>query len=157
MGLGFSLSESLSGSYYLLDEPLRDRAMAITLTLSVDGLRQFVRDRRLLAEGTIAAEGLATSGQAISGSLAWKLFDEKRVPYDLAFAADDGRVLRLRGQRDFFVYDAVDSLTVLPASLYDEANVEIGRAMLRFDARSELPHLLRSFRPRVRLLSRGSP
>lgn len=157
MGLGFQLSESLSGTYYLLDEALHDRAMSITLELAVDGLRQFARDRRIVAEGRIVADGLAADGRPISGTVTWRLFDEKRVPYDLSFVGADGRVLRLRGQRDFFVYDAVDSLTVLHASLYDDADREIGRATLRFDARSELPHLLKSFRPRLRMLSRGSP
>jgi hypothetical protein len=154
VGLGFQLSESLSGSYYRLDEPLRDRAMSLSLSLRVDGLRRFVRERRVLAEGTIIAEGLAEGGKPVSGTIAWKLFDEKRVPYDLAFEGDDGRVYRLRGQRDFFVYDALDSLTILATSLYDEDDREIGRATLRFDAKSQLPELVKSFRPRVRLLSR---
>jgi len=151
MGLGFELSESASGSYYRLDEPMRDRAIRISLRLEVDGLRRFARDRKLLAEGTVVAEGLAEQGKPLSGTLAWKLFDEKRVPYDLAFEGDDGKVYRLRGQRDFEVHDVVDSLTILPASLYDESGEEIARATLRFDPRQELPQLFKSFRPRVRL------
>lgn len=153
MGLGFELSESMSGSYYRLDDPLRDRAVSISLRLEVDGLRRFARERKVLAEGTIVAEGLAEHGRPIDGTIAWKLFADKRVPYDLAFGGDDGRAYRLRGQREFFMRDALDSLTILPASLYDEAGAEIGRATLRFDLRAELPLLLKSFRPRVRLLS----
>ena len=40
---------------------------------------------------------------------------------------------------------------------YDDAGVEVGRALLRFDPKTELPALVRSFRPRVRLarLSNG--
>ncbi len=157
MGLGFHLSESLSGSYYLLDEPLRDRAMSLSLSLDVDGLGRFARERKVAAEGTIAAEALAGGGKPVSGTVTWRLFDERRVPYDLGFQGDDGRSYHLRGQRDFFVHDAFDSLTILAASLYDEGDREIGRATLRFDARSQLPHLVKSFRPRVRLLSRGRP
>ena len=80
-----------------------------------------------------------------------KLSDEKRIPYDLTFEGDDGRTYRLRGQRDFFVHDAVDSLTILPASLFDEAGVEVGRAVLRFDPKNDLGALVKSFRPRMRI------
>jgi hypothetical protein len=153
MGFGFEMKEAFSGSYYRLDEPLRDHAMRITLRLGVDGVRRFLRERKVDATGTIFAERLAErapDGVPLNGTLTMKLFDEKRIPYDLSFEGDDGRTYRLRGQRDFFAYDAVDSLTMLPASLYDDANVEIGRALLRFDPKTELPTLVRSFRPRVR-------
>jgi hypothetical protein len=154
MGLGFEMKESFSGSYYRLDEPLRDHAVRVSLRLGVDGMRRFLRERKVVAEGTLYAEGIAErepDGVALHGSLTMKLFDEKRIPYDLTFEGDDGRTYRLRGQRDFFMHDAVDSLTMLPASVYDDANREIGRALLRFDPKTELPALLRSFRPRVRV------
>jgi len=150
MGLGFELREGFSGSYYRLDRPLEDYAIEISLRLGVDGIRRFAKDRRIQATGTIVAERLATRGRPLEGTLAMKLFDERRVPYDLAFQGDDGRTYRLRGQRDFFVHDA-RSLTVLPASLYDDSGVEIGRAVMRFDARTELPALVKSFRPRLRV------
>jgi hypothetical protein len=154
MGFGFELRESFSGSYYRLEEPLRDHAMRISLRLGVDGMRRFLRERKVDASGTIFAEQLAeraAEGVSLYGTLTMKLFDEKRIPYDLAFEGDDGRTWRLRGQRDFFMHDAVDSLTILPASLYDDAGREAGRALLRFDPKTELPALVRSFRPRVRL------
>jgi len=154
MGLGFEMKESFSGSYYRLDEPLLDHAIQVSLHLGVDGMRRFLRERKVAAEGTVFAEKLAErvpGGAPLWGSLTMKLFDEKRIPYDLTFEGDDGRAYRLRGQRDFFVHDAVDSLTMLPASLYDDANVEIGRALLRFDPKTELPTLVKSFRPRVRI------
>jgi len=156
MGFGFEMKESFSGSYYRLDEPLRDHAMQLSLRLGVDGMRRFLRERKVVAEGTIFAETLAArepGGVPLWGSLTMKLFDEKRIPYDLTFEGDDGRTYRLRGQRDFFMHDAVDSLTILPASLYlvsHDADVEIGRALLRFDPKTELPTLVKSFRPRVR-------
>ena len=160
MGFGFEMRESFSGSYYRLEEPLRDHAMRISLRLGVDGMRRFLRQRKVTASGTIFAERLAErapDGVPLHGTLTMKLFDEKRIPYDLAFEGDDGRTWRLRGQRDFFMHDAVDSLTILPASLYDDAGIEVGRALLRFDPKTELPALVRSFRPRVRLarLSNG--
>lgn len=156
MGLGFELHESFSGSYYRLDEPLLDHGVRISLRLGVSGMRRFLRERKVDADGTIFAEGLAArrpEGVSLQGTLMMKLFDEKRIPYDLTFEGDDGRVYRLRGQRDFFVHDAIDSLTILPASLYDDAGLEVGRAILRFDPKTELPALVKSFRPRVRVRS----
>ncbi len=154
MGLGFQLAESMSGSYYLLDEPFRDHALRVSLRLGVNGLRRFLRERKIDAKGLVHAEGLATrarEGVELTGSLTMKLFDEKRIPYDLSFQGDDGRTYRLRGQRDFFVHAAVDSLTILPASLFDDTGLEIGRAVLRFDARNDLGALVKSFRPRMRV------
>lgn len=157
MRFGFELQESFEGSFYLLDEPFEDRAIRFSLRVAVFGMRRFLRERIANAEGTVFAEGLAEGsgeGRSTSGTIAVKLFDEKRIPYDLAFAADDGRVYRLRGQRDFFVHDAVDSLTILPLSLYDEEGREVGRATLRFDPKTELPKALKSFRLRVPGISR---
>ncbi len=150
MGLGFELREGFSGTYYRLDRPLEDRAITISLRLGVDGLRRFAKDRCMKAEGTIIAEELADQGRPLEGTAAMKLFDERRVPYDLAFEGDDGRWYRLRGQRDFFVHDA-RSLTVLPASIYDDTGAEIARAVMRFDPRTELPAFVKSFRPRLRV------
>ncbi len=153
MGFGFELAESFSGSYYRLDEPLRDHGMRISLRLGVNGLRRFVRERKVEAKGTLYAEHLAErepGGVPLQGTLTMKLFDEKRIPYDLSFEGDDGHLYRLRGQRDFFMHAAVDSLTILPASLFDHAGLETGRATLRFDPKTDLGSLLRSFRPRLR-------
>jgi hypothetical protein len=153
VAFGFELSESLSGSWYRLDDPTTDRAIRYTLKLGVSGLRRFMKERRLEAKGTIFIEGLAEGevdeGRPLFGTIVWRLIDEKRVPYDLELQGDDGKHYRLRGQRDFFLHDAVASLTVLPASIYDESGAEIGRATLRFDPRTELPTMLKSIRPRL--------
>ncbi len=150
---GFELQESFSGSYYRLDEPLRDHSLRVDLRLGVDGIRRFLRDRTVEVTGRLFAETLAertAGGVPLFGTLAMRLFDEKRIPYDLSFEGDDRRIYRLRGQRDFFVHDVVDSLTILPASVYDDGGVERARAVLRFDPKTELGALVRSFRPRVR-------
>lgn len=153
MGLGFQLEESWSGSYYLLEDPLHDYAARLSLRLGVNGLRRFVRERRVEARGVVFLEKLVErrpEGIPAAGTLSMKLFDEKRIPYDLSFEADDATTLRLRGQRDFFMHDAMDSLTVLPASLYRDGR-EIGRAVFRFDPKNDLGPLVKSFRPRFRI------
>ncbi len=157
MGLGFELAESMTGTFHRFDDPLHDHVVRVTLRLGVDGLRRFARERRLRADGVILAEGLAEnegSGRSVEGEILWKLFDEKRVPYALTFKGDDGRTYHLRGQRDFFVYNAIESLTSMTASLYDDREIEIGRATLDFEPRIEMPALLKTFRPRLRLRAR---
>lgn len=154
MGIGFELAETFSGSYYMLDAPTRDHALALSLRVDFDGIGRFIRERRADASGTLHAENLAEGaghGKPVRGSVTMRLFDQKRIPYDLSFEGDDGRTYRLKGQRDFFLHDAIDSLTILPASLYDDAGTEVGRAMLRFDPKTALMPLLRSLRPRVSL------
>lgn len=154
MGLGFELAESLTGTFHRFDKPLADYTMRLSLRLGVDGLRRFARQRDLRVDGVIHAEGLAEnggSGCTVSGRVVWKLIDERRVPYHLSFTGDDGATYHLRGQRDFFVYDALLSLTNMQASLYDASDKEIGRATLSFEPKMELAALLKSFRPRVRL------
>jgi hypothetical protein len=154
MGLGFELSESMTGSYHLFADPLKDHVVRVTLRLRVDGLRRFARERRIDADGVIMAEGLAENGGAgrtVHGTVTWKLLDENRVPYALTFEGDDAKTYHLRGQRDFFVHNAIGSLTTLAASLYDDKDQEIGRAVLNFEPRMELRALFKSFRPRVRL------
>lgn len=154
MGLGFELAEAMTGTYHRFDDPLRDRRIRLELALSVDGLRRFARRRVIDARGHIVAEGLAEnggSGRQVFGTITWKLVDENRVPYALSFTGDDGDTYHLRGQRDFFVHNAIGSLTTMAASLYDDPGAEIGRAVLHFEPKMELPALLRSFRPRVRI------
>jgi len=156
MGFGFELAESMTGTFHRFDEPMKDYVIHVKLRLSVDGLGQFAKTRCMDAEGVITAEGLAENGgagQSIKGNLAWKLLDQNRVPYALSFVGDDGRAYHLRGQRDFFLYNAIGSLTQMFASLYNEEEQEIGRAVLSFEPRIEIPALLRSFRPRLRLFS----
>jgi hypothetical protein len=151
---GFQLSERFEGTFYLLREPFADLVMRLSLQLRVDSMRRFLRNRSVTISGILFAEGFAEGsgdGVDLRGTLAWKLVDEKRVPYDLAFDADDGCTYRLRGQRDFFFRDAAWSLTVLHASIYDEGGGERGRATLRFDPKKELLPTVKSFRPRIRI------
>lgn len=158
MGLGFEIAESLTGTFHRFDEPLVDYAVRLSLRLGVNGLRRFALQRSLRVDGVIHADGLAEnggSGATVSGRVVWKLIDEQRVPYDLSFTGDDGATYHLRGQRDFFVHNAVRSLTMMAASLYDASEKEIGRATLSFEPKMELPALLKSFRPRLRLGRKG--
>jgi hypothetical protein len=145
---GFELAESMTGSWHSFDAPLDDRPVRMKLRLTVDGLRKFALERSIKVEGTIWADGLATE-RSVSGDIKWRLLDENRVPYRLEFDGDDGRLYRIQGQRDFFVYNAIESLTTMYASLYHEDGHEMGRTTLHFEPKVELPALIRTFRPKL--------
>jgi len=145
--LGFVFRETMTGTYHLLDAPLDERAITFTIDAKVDGLRRFLKDKTATVAGEVEIEGLADRQKA-EGTLGLKLLDERRLPYELHFTGNDGRQYRLRGQKDFTLIAVTDSMTVLPASLYDDAGNEIGRATLRFDLQHDLRPFLRSWKLR---------
>jgi hypothetical protein len=147
MILGLSFCQTLRGSYWLLDSPTDERAIALTIEASTGDVRAFARDRTWHVKGTIDAERLA-SGQTIEGALTFRLLDERRVHYRIAFRADDGRCYELSGQGEWSGFSPIASLTVLPASLYDDRGEETGRGSLRF-VRSEWARSIKSLRLRV--------
>jgi hypothetical protein len=142
---GFSFRETMSGSYWRLDAPIDERAIAFTIEARAADLRRFVRDKTWRITGTIDAEGLATA-RPLEGTLVFNLIDQRRLPYRFTFVGDDGRGYELSGQKEYSGLSPLESLTLLPASLYDAEGEELARATLRFDARSDLGRWLKSFR-----------
>src|SRR5438309_379751 len=71
---------------------------------------------------------------------------ERRLPYDFTFRGDDDREYRFHGQKDVTMIALHDTMTTLPASLYDADGKEVGRAVLRFDVRGDLVKFLRSWK-----------
>ncbi len=148
--IGFGFAETMRGSYYRLDNPTDERAIEFTLQVSVNGIRKFAADQMASIEGVVRAEGLAAEA-ALRGTLGFQLASERRLPYDFTFTGDDGATYRFRGQKDVMLMALADSMSTLPASLYDASGKEIGRATVRFDLRSDLGRFVRSFRPRLTL------
>jgi hypothetical protein len=145
---GFEFGEKLRGSYHLLAAPLDDRDIGIDLTISVDSIPHLVRSMSTRLRGTINAHGLATKATT-EGTLTIRLRGERRLAYELRFAGDQGEPLLLSGEKDVFVIGFLDSITTLPASLYDAAGQEIGRATLKFDVAGEFVAFVRSIKVSV--------
>ena len=135
----------MSGAYWRLDEPTEERAIAVTLEARAESLRRFALDKIWSVTGTLDAEGLATSC-SVEGTLAFRLLDERRLPYRLAFTGDDGRKYELSGQKEWSGLSPIESMTLLPVSLYGADGEEMARATLRSDLRSDLVPWLKSFR-----------
>jgi hypothetical protein len=145
MTVGFQFRETMTGTYHMLATPLDERAITFTIGAKVDGLRRFLKDRLASIEGEVDVEGFADR-RPIRGTLALKLLDERRLPYEFTFKGNDDRDYRFRGQKDVTLIALTDSMTVLPASLYDAEGREIGRATLRFDVRGDFVPFLKSWK-----------
>jgi|SRR5579884_4149468 len=148
MRLGASFRETMSGSYWLLDAPVDERAIAVALEATAGDVRELVRERVWRVAGTIDAEHLA-SGRPLRGTLGLHLVDERRLPYRFHFAADDGGRYELSGQKEWSWLSPIESMTLLPATLYDGRGEEVGRATLRFDWRADWASWVRSIRLRL--------
>lgn len=146
---GLSFAEVLSGHYWRLDAPVDERAIRLDLRGTIPDAAVFLRDKTLILSGTIDAEQLA-SAQKIEGTVHFKLLRERRVPYRCTFRGDDGRRYELFGDKEWNGLAPLESVTLLAASLYDEAGDEIARATLRFDLRADWAHWLGSARLLIR-------
>jgi hypothetical protein len=142
---GFSFRETMSGSYWRLETPTDERALSFTIDARAKSIRRFARDKTWAITGTVDAEGLATR-QPLEGTLVFRLLDERRLPYRFSFQGDDGERYELSGQKEWSGLAPVESMTLLPASLYDADGTELARATLRFDLRSDLAGWMKSFR-----------
>jgi len=145
MKLGFRFRETMSGTFYFIDTPADERPMSFSLEARVASMRAFARDKLARITGEVTMAGLADR-RPLEGTLAMKLLDERRLPYDFSFSADDGTRYRFRGEKNVTALAPIESMTVLPASLYDGAGKEVARATVKFDVRGDLKKFVRSFR-----------
>ncbi len=147
MGIGFAFRQTWRGSYWRLDAPAEEGAVGIAIEAVAADVREFGRSKILRVTGTLDAERLASS-QGLEGTIAFRLFDERRVAYHLSFRGDDGHRYDLSGQEEWQKISPIASLTLLPVSIYDDRGDEVARATLRFDLRSDWARWVGSFRLR---------
>jgi hypothetical protein len=141
---GFRYREVLHGGFYFLAEPRDERAADLALDVDVPDVAAFVLSRTARLSGPLTLEGFAND-PAPDGKLVFDP-DRQTVHYEVSFDATAGGRYRLRGYKQFDFLNLVDSFTLVRASLYDDAAHEVGRAVLRFDARGNWKSLVRSFR-----------
>jgi len=142
--VGFRFRETMRGTYYLFDAPLDERAIEFSLVVRSRGLRRFARDRVASITGEVTLEKIATR-RPLDGTLGLHL-DERRLPYEFTFQADDGTPYRFRGQKEYTLLSPAESVSTLPASLYDVDGREVGRSVVRFDLRADTSRFVKSFR-----------
>jgi hypothetical protein len=151
--LGFRYREDLHGGFYFFTKPLDERAAELRLDVLVGDVAQFGKSHAARLAGPLTLEGFADDPRS-EGKLVIDVQHQCAL-YELAFTGGGGAAegalacgqYRLRGYKQVDPLNLVDSFTLLRASLYDPDAREIGRAVLRFDARGNLGRLVRSFRP----------
>ncbi len=137
-------SGSRSGSSARLGE---DRPMSFTIRAraAATSWLGFLRHPEMEIEGEIDAEGFADH-KHLRGSLGLDVLRTRTLPYAFRFTANDGATYSFEGMKTVSTTELAESMTVLPGSIKDEGGAEVGRALLRFDLRSDLLKFLRSFR-----------
>jgi len=105
----------------------------------------FLRRPEVEIEGEVDAEGFADH-RRLSGTLGLDVIRTGTLPYAFRFTTNDGKPCVFSGKKTVSVRELSHSMTVLPGSLLDESGAEIGRALLRFDMRSDLLKFITSFR-----------
>ncbi|HZF47666.1 MAG TPA: hypothetical protein VE093_03390 [Polyangiaceae bacterium] len=145
---GFEFRETMAGSFHLLSAPEVERPMSFTIRARARSILSFLRRPEVEIEGEVDAEGFADH-RRLSGTLGLDVIRTGTLPYAFRFTSNDGKACVFSGQKTITARELAHSMTVLPGSLLDESGAEIGRALLRFDLRSDLIKFLLSFRLRA--------
>lgn len=145
MSLGFSFRETMSGSYRLVSAPDHERAMSFTISARAYDLARYLRDRTVAIQGEVDLEGFADH-RPMRGTMLLDPLLGRRVRYVFDFQSNDGRPCTFDGEKNVELLRFLDTMTTLPGELRDSAGRTIGTAKLRFDARSDLPKFLRSWK-----------
>ena len=145
MSLGFKFRETMSGSYHLASAPDHERAMSFTIAARAYDIGRYLRDRTVQIEGEVDLEGFADH-RPMRGTMLLDPLLGKRVRYVFDFEANDGRKCTFDGEKNVELLRFMETITTLPGEIRDAAGRTIGSAKLRFDARSDLPKFLRSWK-----------
>jgi hypothetical protein len=141
----FEFRETMFGSFEPTDRPHEQRAMSFTIRARSRGFVAFLRERVVDIEGEVDVEGFADH-RYMKGTLGLDVIRTGTLPYAFEFTDNAGAVHVFQGKKTLSAAELAQSMTVLPGVVRDAAGNEVGRALLRFDVRSDLVRFLRSFR-----------
>jgi hypothetical protein len=122
-----------------------EQPMAFTIRAHAGKILRHLFDHKADLEGRLQTAGFAED-VPISGELIINPVLGRKIRYQFAFTADDGKRYRFAGQKDVQFLDVVRTMTELPGEILDEHGGVVGRAELKFDT-NDLPSFLASFRP----------
>lgn len=142
---GFEFRETMAGSYHRVDEPHKERPLSFTIRARSAPLLRFLRRPEVEIEGAIDAPGLAEH-RYLRGTLGMDLLRTGTLPYAFHFQGDDDKPYVFEGQKNVSARELVETMTVLPGEIKTADGDLVARALLRFDARSDLLKFLKSFR-----------
>jgi hypothetical protein len=145
---GFEFRETMAGSFHYVAKPDEEHPISFSVRAKSPPLLRFLRRPEVEIEGEIDAPGLADH-RCLRGTLGMDVVRTGTLPYAFRFTGNDDKPYVFEGKKTYAVRELVESMTVLPGVIKDEAGSEIARALLRFDARSDLVKFLKSFRRSV--------
>jgi hypothetical protein len=143
---GFQFAETMSGTFAWKNKPDDQRRLSFSVRAHAGSLWRHLRDGKADLTGTIDADGLA-DGAPVEGPITIRLVGEKIIRYELHFVGNDGKRYKFAGQKDVEYLRLRESMTTLPAAIYDEAGAEVATSLTRFDLSADWLQFLASFRP----------
>ncbi|MFF4351018.1 hypothetical protein [Streptomyces sp. NPDC001530] len=139
---GTAFTETMLGTVRLDNEP-RERRIRLDLRAEADRILRPHRTTQARLSGRVRIAGLADDPCA-EGELEVSPLARRRIRYQLDFTVD-GRGLTLDGWKSVTARRPVESMTVLPFTLY-EGDARVGEGVLRFPLATGLAPFLLSFR-----------
>ena len=140
-----TFSEVMSGPARL-GGAAASRPMRLELDVVAPGLLKLWAVTEASMTGRAVLDGVADD-PAATGSMLIAPIRRRRLRYQLAFQATDGRPLRIDGWKSVSYLRPLRSMTTLPVTVYAADGSVFGEALLTFDLR-DLPRFLASFRYR---------
>lgn len=142
---GFEFEETMEGTYARVEAPDQRLPLRFMARVHVPSMLRHLRTGLAEMTGTLDAEGLATAAD-FTGTMLLRPVSERRIGYQLRFAADDGEIHVLRGEKHIRPGALLRTLTELDAEILDASGALVGRARVRFDVPGQLWRFLRSWR-----------
>lgn len=139
----YGFTETMRGTWTPHDGSGR-KTMWIRCEADATDTLAYLRAGTLELSGKMHAEGLADEAPA-SGKLEIQPLS-RRIGYDVAFRAEDGKRYRFVGQKTLSFVKLLKSMTTLPGEVLDEDGKVIGTALLYFDVKNDLVPFLATFR-----------
>jgi hypothetical protein len=142
---GFRFSETMSGTYALIDQPGDHRRFSFTVEARAESAARHLRDGRATLRGTLEADGFA-DGVPAEGTITILPLTRRTIGYELEFTGNDGQPYRFSGQKQLRLTALARSFTELPGTILDATGAPVATCLTRFDLRADLFQFLTSWR-----------
>jgi choline dehydrogenase-like flavoprotein len=143
-GTGLAFAETMSGTFHLVSAPHEKRPFSFSLSARSRSAGHFARTREVQIAGEVLMEGFGAACPLI-GTLEMDVLLKRRIAYDFAFTADDGRSYRFTGHKSIRLRALQRSMTVLPGRILADAGRAMAHAEVSFDLQRDLWSFLRGF------------
>lgn len=135
-------TETLRGSYFLVENPDVVRTCEVAVNVKMPRPRDGVTEVEAEMTGSATFDLLAEQAP-IAGMLRIRWIRPRRVSYEFAFTANDGRTLQFRGAKHPSLLRPLYTATTLWGTLHENERA-LAMVSLHFDLRRDLVAFLQS-------------